>query len=374
MRQQLISIVVPVYNETNILSSFYQRLQKVLQSLQYIFEIIFVNDGSTDLSLESLIKLRNQDERIAIVHLSRNFGKEIALQAGLDHCKGDAVIVMDADLQDPPELIPCFLEQWRQGFDVVYGKRVSRHGESLFKKSTAFIFYRLIRRMSTISIPADTGDFRLLSHRAVSALKQLPERHRYMKGLFAWIGFPQIAVPFERQARVGGTSKWNYVKLFNLALEGITSFSLAPLKLATFFGFITASLAFIYASRIIYKTLIYGDPVQGYPSLMVVILFLGGVQLISLGIIGEYLGRTFDETKRRPLYLLNEFYPANEYQHYFHETQFSSARSYFADPCVNPVTEPGAVPCVNSLDSFANKYSTTSKTAFSVPAIDAVTK
>lgn len=274
------------------------------------FNIIYVNDGSSDSTAELLTELQLKDKRIAILSLTRNFGKEISLQAGLDYAKGDATIVMDADLQDPPALIPEFIQYWEKGFDVVYGKRISRKGESIFKKSTAFLFYRLIKSISKIDIPTDAGDFRLLSARAVLALNQLREKHRYMKGLFAWIGFPQKALPFERKQRMGGKTKWNFLKLMNLAFEGITSFSLAPLKLATILGFITALAAFVYAFFVFYKTIRFGDPVQGYPSLMIIILFLGGVQLISLGILGEYLGRTFDETKKRPLYLVQEYHPS----------------------------------------------------------------
>lgn len=301
-------------------------------------DIIYVNDGSQDDTTQILHQLQLLDNTVSIVQLSRNFGKEIALQAGLDYASGDAVVIIDADLQDPPELIPQFIEQWQAGFDVVYAKRISRLGESWFKRTTAFLFYRLMRRMTHFKIPTDTGDFRLLSQRAVQALKQLREKHRYMKGLFAWIGYPQIAIPFTREARIEGKSKWNYWKLFNLAIEGITSFTIAPLKLASIMGFVTALGAFIYAMVIVYKTLIFGEAVQGYPSLMVVILFLGGIQLISLGILGEYLGRMFMETKQRPLYLVQEFY--------------------------RPKT----------LDSFSSKKLTTSNIAASLPAVEAVTK
>ncbi len=311
LKNHTLSIVVPLCNEATIIGAFHQRLICVLDMLSISSEIIYVNDGSTDNSVEVLKTLRLQDTRIAIVDLSRNFGKEIALSAGLDYTVGDAVIVIDADLQDPPELIPTLIEQWQQGYDVVFAKRISRMGESWFKKLSAYLFYRVLQKISVIDIPMDTGDFRLLSRRAVEALKKLRETHRFMKGLFTWIGYPQIAVPYERDRRFGGESKWNYWKLWNLAIEGITSFSIAPLKFATYFGFVTASAAFIYALVIIYKTWAYGDPVSGYPSLMVVTLFFGGVQLITLGIIGEYIGRTFVETKARPLYLVKDYEPAN---------------------------------------------------------------
>lgn len=229
------------------------------------------------------------------------------MTAGLDHAVGDAVVLIDADLQDPPELIPQLIEEWKNGFDVVYAKRVTRDGESWVKKATAFAFYRLIQRVSRVEIPQDTGDFRLLSRRAVDALKQLREHHRFMKGLFAWIGFPQKAVPYRRDARFAGETKWNYWKLWNFALEGFTSFTIAPLKLATYVGISVGLVSFFYAVWIIYKTIVFGEPVRGYPSLMAVLLFLGGVQLFSIGILGEYLGRLFNESKRRPLYFLNAY-------------------------------------------------------------------
>jgi glycosyltransferase involved in cell wall biosynthesis len=313
LEKKTLSVVVPVYNEANIIPIFQQRLKAACANLDLSLEVIYVNDGSRDDTLLILNQLREQDTTVAIVDLSRNFGKEIALQAGLDHAIGDAVVVIDVDLQDPPELIPEFVNHWEAGYDVVYATRCSRKGEGWFKKCSAFLFYRLIAKMSSVSIPKDTGDFRLLSRRAVDALKVMREKHRFMKGLFSWIGFSQLAVPFEREARVGGTTKWNYWKLLNLAIEGITSFSIAPLKLATFMGFITAVCAFLYALVIVYKTLMFGEPIQGYPSLMVVILFLGGIQLITLGIIGEYLGRTFDEAKQRPLYLTKGYLPALEF-------------------------------------------------------------
>ncbi len=310
LNKKLISLIVPVFNEATTLSLFNQRLMKVVNSTgdNLEFEIIYVNDGSSDESILLLKELLAEDPRLAILDLSRNFGKEIALQAGIDFSKGDAVIVLDADLQDPPELIPQLIDEWHKGFDVVYAKRSARLGESWLKKSSAHLFYRIINQISSIEIPKDTGDYRLLSRRACEALKLLRERHRFMKGLFSWVGFSQTAVLFQREPRIAGKTKWNYWKLWNLAIEGITSFTIAPLKLATFLGFTTALFAFIYAMVIVYKTLYFGEPVQGYPSLMVVILFLGGIQLITLGIIGEYLGRTFDEVKQRPLYIVKDFH------------------------------------------------------------------
>ena len=305
-----ISVVVPAYNEAEVLPEFHRRLVAVLDGLGLEAEIVYVNDGSGDATLAVMTALREGDRRVALLDLSRNFGKEIALTAGLDHATGDAVVVVDADLQDPPELIGELVRRWREGFDVVYATRTSRDGEGRIKRLTAFAFYRIIQRVSRVKIPQDTGDFRLMSRRAVEALSRLREQHRFMKGLFAWIGFPQTSVPYRRDARYAGETKWNYWRLWNFAIEGITSFTTAPLKIATYLGLATAVAAFIYAAIIIYKTIMFGDPVRGYPSLMVVVLFLGGVQLMTIGIIGEYLGRMFDETKQRPLYLVQAFEPA----------------------------------------------------------------
>jgi glycosyltransferase involved in cell wall biosynthesis len=303
---QTISIVVPAYNEAAGIVEFNRRLSSVRAGLQERSEVIYVNDGSRDETLALLRFLRQQDATIAIVNLSRNFGKEIALTAGLDHSRGDAVIVIDADLQDPPELIPTLIERWREEqADVVYAQRRSRAGESWLKKATAYAFYRLVNAVSKQPVPVDTGDFRLLSRRAVEALKQLREQHRFMKGLFTWIGYRQVAVTYDRDRRLAGETKWNYWKLWNFSIEGLTSFSLAPLKLATYLGLITAMIALFYGLYILVLTIRFGNPVAGYPSLLVIMLFLGGVQLVSLGIIGEYLGRVFDETKQRPLYLLD---------------------------------------------------------------------
>jgi glycosyltransferase involved in cell wall biosynthesis len=273
-------------------------------------EIIYVNDGSVDNSLAVLRRLRQGDTRIAIVDLSRNFGKEIALTAGLDHANGDAVVLIDADLQDPPELIPELVKYWMDGYDVVYAKRTSREGESFFKNATSYLFYRILNMVSGIRIPVDTGDYRLLSRRAVGSLRQLREQHRFMKGLCAWIGYPQKEVPYRCEPRQAGKTKWNYWRLWNFAIDGITSFSILPLKVASYLGLLIALTGFFYAAFIIYKTLVYGDPVAGFPSLMVAILFLGSIQLITLGIIGEYLGRMFHESKQRPLYFMNGYEPS----------------------------------------------------------------
>ena len=303
----LLSIVVPAYNEEAVLPAFYARIVRVLEPLDAEVELVFVNDGSADNTLQLLQNLKTKDPRVAIVDLSRNFGKEIAMTAGLDHAKGDAVVIIDADLQDPPELIPEMIREWQNGYDMVYAKRISRAGESLLKKTTAHFFYRIMNQLSRVKIPADTGDFRLLSRRAVQALAGLREQHRFMKGLFAWIGYPQKAIEYHREPRHKGTSKWGYIGLWNFAIEGITSFSTLPLRLSTYVGLLTAISAFVYGMVMVVSTLVFGNPVPGYPSLLVVILFLGGIQLMAIGVIGEYLGRMFDETKGRPLYLVKGY-------------------------------------------------------------------
>ncbi len=300
-----ISIVAPAYNEQEVLGEFHRRVTEVMASLGCQYEIVLVNDGSRDNTLALMYALRERDPHISVVDLSRNFGKEIALSAGLDHTKGDVVVVLDSDLQDPPELIPQMLDIWREGYDVVYGMRTARDGETWFKKTTAKYFYRLIKSVSRVDIPKDTGDFRLMSRRAVEALSKLREEHRFMKGLFAWVGFPSSPFLYRRDPRAAGETKWNYWKLWNFALEGITSFTVAPLKVSTYLGMLIAVLALLYAVFVIWKALVYSDPVRGYPSLMTVVLFLGGVQLISVGLLGEYVGRIFNEVKRRPLYLVN---------------------------------------------------------------------
>lgn len=305
----LLSVIIPVYNEEAVLHECHQRLSKILSTMDLDYELIFINDGSYDKTFYIIEDLQSKDPHISVVDLSRNFGKEIALSAGLDVADGMAVIVIDADLQDPPELIPILLSEWRKGFDVVYAQRMERKGESYLKRFSAYAFYRLMRRLGRVSIPADTGDFRLLSRRAVLALRHFREHHRFMKGLFSWIGFSQKAISYKREPRFAGKTKWNYWQLWNFALEGITSFTTIPLRLATYLGLVTASGAFLYGFIIFIRTLLYGNPVPGYPSLVVIILFLGGMQLMALGIIGEYLGRVFNETKQRPLYFVNSYKP-----------------------------------------------------------------
>ncbi len=301
-----ISIIIPCHNESGNIATLYDRVCAVMDQSGESWEMICVNDGSSDDTLIQLIALRHQDERVLIIDLSRNFGKEAALTAGLDATLSDAAIPLDADLQDPPELIPELLAQWRDGFDVVNAVRLSREGESWLKRASAHVFYRIINRMSDVEIPPDTGDFRLLSRPVLDALQALPERRRFMKGLFAWVGFRSTNVYYHRAPRHAGRTTWNYWRLWNFAVEGITSFSQVPLQLAAYLGFLVSLLAFLYAIWLVISTLVYGNPVKGYPSIMVTLLFLSGVQLMALGVIGEYLGRIYEESKQRPVYLVRQ--------------------------------------------------------------------
>ncbi len=309
-RRALVSILVPAFNEEVSIRELHKKLSTVLDALPVRTEILFVNDGSSDGTLGVLESIRASDPRVAVLDLSRNYGKEIAMTAGLDYARGDAIIIMDADLQHPPELLPEFIKYWREGYDVVYAERTSREDESALKKIMSDLFYSLLGRISDIQIPKDAGDFRLLSRRAVQAVGGLREHHRFMKGLFAWIGYRQKAVPYYPDARFGGTTKWNFWQLWNFAIEGMTSFSTGPLKVASYLGSAVACFALLYGLYIIAMKLLFGDPVPGYPSIMVVILFLGGMQLVFIGIIGEYVGRIFNETKNRPLYFVNAHLPA----------------------------------------------------------------
>ncbi|MDN4079273.1 glycosyltransferase family 2 protein [Paenibacillus polymyxa] len=303
-----ITILIPAYNEEEVIYQLYSRLTKVIDSITgYNFELLFVNDGSKDNTVEILENLGKKDRRISLVDLSRNFGKEVAMIAGLDFSVGDAVVIIDADLQDPPELIVEMIKYWEQGYDDVYAKRATRAGETWFKKWTASSFYKLLQKMSRIPIQENTGDFRLLDRRCIEALKQLRETQRYTKGMFSWIGFNKKEILFNRDSRAAGETKWNYYKLLDLAIEGITSFTTAPLRFSAMLGVFISIGAFFYMIFIITRTLIFGGSVAGYASLMTVILFLGGIQLLSLGIIGEYLGRVFNETKSRPLYFVKEY-------------------------------------------------------------------
>ncbi|MGB4118211.1 MAG: glycosyltransferase family 2 protein [Polaromonas sp.] len=306
----MLSVIVPAYNEEEVLPIFHARLVTALANVPELegrWEVVYVNDGSKDGTLRLLKELQLTDPAVGVANLSRNFGKEAAMSAGLRLARGDAVILIDADLQDPPELIGDMVRVWRQGADMVNMKRSSREGETWFKKASAAWFYKVINWLSEVHIPENVGDFRLLSRRAVDALNQLPESNRFMKGLFAWIGYKQVVVEYARHPRAAGQTKWPYFKLLNFAIEGITGFSVVPLRLASYAGFLTAFSAFVYALFLLIKTLTIGDSVKGFPTLILTILILGGLQLMAMGIIGEYLGRLFMESKRRPLFLIDDY-------------------------------------------------------------------
>ena len=301
-----LSIVVPMWNEAQVLDTFFARLVPVLEGVTPRWEILCVDDGSTDDTYDRLRAFRADEPRIRLLRLSRNFGKENALSAGLDFADGAAVIPMDADLQDPPELVPDMVAKWREGYDVVLARRSSRDGEGWVKQATARLFYRLIGRLGQVEIPENVGDFRLLDRRVVEALAALPERSRFMKGVFAWLGFRTAVVDYARAARAAGTVKQNWPRLFSLAIDGIVSFSAAPLKIWSYIGFSIAAFAGLYGIVIILRTLIYGIDVPGYASLLVVTLFFNGLVLLGLGVIGEYLSRVFIEVKRRPVYVISD--------------------------------------------------------------------
>jgi glycosyltransferase involved in cell wall biosynthesis len=301
-----LSIVVPMFDEEQVCGLFFERVKPIISAVTNDYEFVCVNDGSRDGTLEVLRAQRANDRRIKVIDLSRNFGKEVALTAGLDYATGDAVIPMDSDLQDPPELIPEMVDLWLQGYDMVLGVRSDRAADSRTKRVTANLFYRLMADIGEIKLPHNAGDFRLMDRSVVNALKKLPERTRFMKGLFAWLGFRQAAVYYQRPERVAGQTKWAYWRLWNLALEGIFSFTTLPLRIWTYLGFAVAAFAAIYLVAIVARTLITGVDVPGYASLLSVVLFFSGLNLVGLGILGEYLGRVFLETKRRPLYLIRE--------------------------------------------------------------------
>lgn len=303
-----ISILIPCYNEEKSLPLLYPELVKLMEGQPaYEWELMFVNDGSVDGTLELLRRLREQDARVNYVDLSRNFGKEKAMLAGFDYVTGDCMVIIDADLQDPPALIPEMISWWEQGYDDVYARRKSRGRESWLRKRLSLVFYKMLQSSSRYDVLPNVGDFRLLDRRCINALKRMRESERYTKGMFSWIGFKKKEVVFDRGDRVAGNSSWNFKQLFSLAVDGITSFSSVPLRISTLVGFIVSMLAFIYMIYMFIKALIWGDPVQGYPSLVILLLFLGGIQLLSLGIIGEYIGRIYNETKNRPDYLVREF-------------------------------------------------------------------
>ena len=308
---KLVSVVVPFYNEAGGVEPFYAALAAALGRLPaYRFELVCVDDGSSDGTLAELVALAGRDARVRVLELSRNFGKEAALTAGIDAARGDAVIAIDADLQDPPELIARLIEPWSAGADVVLARRTDRSSDSFLKRTSAGLFYRIHNRLSSVQIPENVGDFRLLDRRVVDALKTLPERQRFMKGLFAWIGFKTVAVDYARRSRASGASKFSGWRLWNFALEGITSFSTVPLRVWTYVGALGALATFLYALFIIARVLILGIDVPGYASLLVAILFLGSLQLLSVGVLGEYIGRVYLETKQRPVYVVRrEFGP-----------------------------------------------------------------
>lgn len=311
--KQLISIVVPFYNESSGVNYFYEAISAVINPISsFDFEVICIDDGSRDDTLQKLIYIATQDKRFRVLEFSRNFGKEAALTAGIDASLGHAVIPIDSDLQDPPELIPVLIEEWKKGAEVVLAKRTDRNTDFFLKRKSAEWFYRLHNRLSDLEIPENVGDFRLMDRNVINALKNLPERQRFMKGLFAWVGFKTTTVNYSRNKRIAGNTKFSGWKLWNFALEGITSFSTAPLKLMTYTGITLTLLTFLYAITIITRTLIFGVDVPGYASLLVAILFLGGLQLIGIGILGEYIGRIYMESKQRPTYVVRKQYSQTE--------------------------------------------------------------
>lgn len=302
----LLSVVVPCRNEERVLRQTHQRLSTVLRNLGIAFEIIYVDDGSTDLTFDLQSEIQAADERVRVLQLSRNFGHQIAITAGLEHALGDVVVLIDADLQDPPEVIPVMVEQWRNGFDVAYGQRTERDGETRFKLWTAKVFYRLINKLSAVPIAEDAGDFRLMDRKVVDALLQMPERDRFLRGMVNWLGFRQIAVPYRRAPRQAGETKYPLLKMLRFAMDGIASFSVLPLKIATWLGFSASALAMVLILYALYARWFAHGLVTGWTSLFIAVLFMGGVQLICLGIIGEYMGRIYGEAKHRPLYFVQQ--------------------------------------------------------------------
>jgi dolichol-phosphate mannosyltransferase len=299
----VLSIVVPVFNEEASVEALVRRVTAALEPAVERFELVLVDDGSRDGSWEKMQAAAARDPRVVLVRLSRNFGHQIAVTAGIDAARGEAVVLMDADLQDPPEVVPAMVARWREGYDVVYGRRTRRHGESWFKRATASAFYRLIRRLTSIEIPADTGDFRLMSRRVVEVFKDLRERNRFIRGMVSWIGYRQTAVEYERAERLAGETKYPLRKMVRFAADAIVSFSFAPLRIATGLGVLASTASFAYAVYAVLAALFHWDVVHGWASLIVAVLFLGGVQLLCVGIIGEYVGRIYDEVKQRPLYV-----------------------------------------------------------------------
>ncbi|WP_454844434.1 glycosyltransferase family 2 protein [Priestia megaterium] len=302
------SIVVPVYNEEEVIHVTYRRLTEVMRSTKEAYELLFVNDGSKDRTAEIIKEYSEQDPAVVLLDFARNFGHQIAITAGMDYARGEAVVVIDADLQDPPELILEMIEKWKQGFDVVYAKRTKRKGETYFKKQTAAMFYRFLRAMTDIDIPLDTGDFRLLDRKVCNQMNSIQEKNRFVRGLVSWVGFKQIAVEYERDERLAGESKYPLKKMLKLSMDGITSFSYKPLKLASYAGVTLSGIGFIYLLVVMYLKLFTDSTITGWSSLIVIQLFFSGIILIILGMIGEYIGRIYDETKNRPLYIVREKY------------------------------------------------------------------
>lgn len=306
MDKPIFTIIAPMYNELKNIPELYPRIRDVMGRTGEAWELILVDDGSTDGTTDAIRKLAANDERVRPVIFARNFGHQIAVSAGIDYSRGDAVVIIDADLQDPPEVILKLIEKWREGFEVVYAVREEREGETWFKKTTASLFYRMIHAITNVEIPLDTGDFRLMDKKIVTVMKGMREKHRFLRGMSAWVGFKQVGVSYKRKPRFAGESKYPLTKMIQFALNAITSFSYFPLQLATYLGFIAAGLSVIAIPVVAILRLITGTALLGQATTLIIVLFLGGVQLISLGIIGEYIGRIYDETKDRPLYVVAE--------------------------------------------------------------------
>jgi glycosyltransferase involved in cell wall biosynthesis len=312
----VISIVIPMYNEELVVKESYQRLKKVADGFKETYELVFVNDGSRDRTVAILSEICNSDARVKLIDFSRNFGHQVAITAGMDYASGEAIVVIDGDLQDPPEVIPQMIAKWHEGYDVVYGKRLERKGDTLFKKITAKFFYRLLKRMTDVDIPVDTGDFRLIDRKVAEALKSVNEKNRYIRGLISWLGFKQIGVEFSRDKRFAGETKYPLKKMLKFAFDAITSFSYKPLKLASYVGFLLSLFSFIYLLIVVYQKFFTMNTIPGWASILAVNLFFNGIILMILGIIGEYIGRIYDEAKGRPLYVIRELknFPPGEFK------------------------------------------------------------
>lgn len=309
MAEPCYSVIIPVFNEEKVLPETYSRLTAIMGKLDEDYELIFINDGSSDKSIDILLGLNGRDPHVKVLEFSRNFGHQIAITAGMDHAKGKAVIVIDADLQDPPELIPEFIRKWKEGYEVVYAIREKREGETAFKKTTANIFYRVFNKLSGLAIPVDTGDFRLMDQKVTEIFRtSIREKNRFVRGLVSWVGFRQTGIYYTRAARFAGRTKYPLKKMLKFSVDAIVSFSNLPLRFATYMGFLTAALSFIYLIYVFFIKLFTNGSVQGWSSLIAAVLFLGGVQLIFLGILGEYIARINDEVKERPLYILKKIY------------------------------------------------------------------